>query len=612
MLVTRSNIADVVQKILNSPGWWACDTETTGLSAYKGDRPFAIIIGREEEVYYFNLIRYPNMPPDEWLLEEHVALLREVFLSKAHMWYLHNAKFDMHMLGQLGIEIAGPVYCTYGHARLIHNDLLGYGLDACAERWLGTNKDDAVIAYMDEHKLFTVREGGKTKRKNYHFWKVPLSVMQPYAELDTVLAYRLGKFEQAKIVMFDVARKSWMPPLFAVEDNETRLTKTLFEMERVGVKIDRDYTERALTQESAVFQQAMETFKAHVGLDFEDSPTLIGKAFKQLGIEPPKGPSGRILTNDEVLAKIEHPAIQAIRDYRRSYKLTGTYYANFLKLADHESVLHPDFHQGGTKTGRLSCRDPNLQNLPRPDDEAPAEAAQVRRCFVPREGFVFFAPDYDQIEYRMMLSYAGELDLIAKVLAGLDVHAATGEMLDMSRYDAKQINFMLIYGGGDAKLAQMTGKTLAEAKERKAHYFAKLPNIARFVERVRAKASDTLELFNWFGRRYTFAHPDMTYTTGPNWLIQGGCADVLKRAMNQLDDFLTARKARTRMVLNVHDEIVFELHKSEFELARPLVKIMETAYIPKHLPLTAGPSWSDTSLADKLDGYPGEGTRAAP
>jgi len=607
VLVTRSNF-DAVLRRLAEPGWYGLDTETTGLSPYKGDRPFAVIIAQDQEAWYFNLQPYPNMPPDEWLLQGHLDELQKDVLSQtSHSWYIHNAKFDMHHLGQLGLSMAGEIYCTYGHARLIHNDLFGYGLDACAERWLGERKSDAVKDYMDEHKLFAQKpatEGKKEKRKNYCFWKVPLDVMQPYGEQDTKLHWRLGEWMRAHIAALDATRNTNMPPLAQVEANETTLTRTLFEIERVGIQIDRAYTERALTQESAVYQNATATFKQLVGFDFEDSPTCIGKVFKQIGIEPPRGPSKRILTNADVLAQVEHPAIKSILDYRRSHKLTGTYYSNFLAMADADGVLHPDFHQNGAKTGRQSCRDPNLQNLPRLDEDADDTVAQVRRCFTPREGFVFFAPDYDQIEYRVMLCYADETEVIAAVLAGLDVHSATAEILGIGRYDAKQINFMLIYGGGDGKLAAMLRCTVQEAKSKRLHYFAKLPKIASFVQRVRAKASDTLTLFNWYGRRYTFAHPDMTYTTAPNWLIQGGCAEVLKIALNRCLAFLQARKARSRIVLNVHDEIVFEIHHAEFELAPLLVEIMEAAYVPRQLTLTAGPSWSAKSLADKIKGFP--------
>jgi len=295
-----------------------------------------------------------------------------------------------------------------------------------------------------------------------------------------------------------------------------------------------------------------------------------------------------------------------VQTYRKASKKATTYYANFLAMADEAGVIHPDFHQGGTKTGRLSCRDPNLQNLNRPDEAADDDenVFEVRRCFVPRDGFVFFAPDYDQIEYRLMLEYAEEMAVIKAVLDGQDVHSATAEMLGLKRYDAKQINFMLIYGGGIGKLAAMTNRTFEEAREVMKLYFARLPKISAFVEAVRRKASRDLRLFNWFGRVYTFANSDMTYTTGPNWLIQGGCAEVLKKALIVCWKRLAERKLRTRIVLNVHDEIVFEAHKEELSELPALVEIMEAQYPFKHLKLTAGPAWSEKNLAQKADGFP--------
>lgn len=608
MLVTRTNFAEVLAR-LELPGRYALDTETTGLSAYKGDRLFSIIIATLTESWYFNFNRYPDLPDDQLLLRSHKdALQASVFSRLDHEWELHNAKFDLHMLGVEGLTLAGSVWCSYAMGRVLHNDLRAYNMDFLSQRWLGESKSDLVKEYADEHGLFETYMKGRVKKKNYFFAKVPLHIVQEYAEKDGLLTAKLAAFERDRIRNLDAHyRKPNQPPLWQVVENEMALTKVLYEIEKVGVLLDKPYAEAALKAETTRKTKAAEAFKQLADIDFEDSPTVIGAAFKKFGVQLPKGDGGRLLTNKEVLATVEHPAARLIEDYRTAQKKAVTYYGNFLAMADSTSVIHPDFHQGGTKTGRLSCRDPNLQNLERPDEDADAEAKDtftVRRAFVPREDFCFFAPDYDQIEYRLMLEYADEDSVIARVLSGLDVHSATAESLGVSRFQAKTINFMLIYGGGNGKLASSLKCSWEEAKAKRALYFEKLPKIARFVELVRAVAYERLTLHNWFGRRYTFAFPDMTYTTAPNWLIQGGCSEVLKKALILTHAYLKEHCTHSRIVLNVHDEIVFEMHKSELHHCRALVEIMETVYPFKKLKLTAGPAYSWKSLADKVDGYP--------
>lgn len=609
MIVTRSSF-DAVLTELEQPGTYTLDTETTGLAPYKGDRLFSIVISQGERVWYFNFNQYEGISDAEWLGREHkLALQERIFHSSRHRWNLHNAKYDMHILGVDGLELYGEIFCTYAAGRLLHNDLRAYNLDALSKRWLGAEKSDAVKDYCESYGLFTKSMKGKQERKNYQFWRAPLPIVADYAGQDASLTERLAAFELTGIAEIDATCPDWRPPLAGVVRNEMALTKVLFEMEKVGVQLDKVYCEKALEAERRTYMDASAKFAELTGVPYDDSPTCIAKAFKQLGITTPTGKNNRVLTNKEVLKGIKHPVADVIQTWRKSYKRAVTYYANFLAMADESHVIHADFHQGGTKTGRLSCRDPNLQNLSRPDkdalpDDESADAFEVRRAFVPRDGFVFFCPDYDQIEYRLMLEYAEESLLIALVNGGLDVHQATADLLGVTRFEAKTINFMLIYGGGIGKLAAALGISWAEAKQRYQAYFRQLPKICALIEQVRAVAGQRGVLYNWFGRRYTFAGPDMVYTTAPNWLIQGGCADILKIALIRCHNFLRDEKARSRIVLNIHDEIVFELHRSELWIAPKLVEIMEAVYPGKHLKLTAGPAWSPRSLADKLDGYP--------
>jgi len=216
------------------------------------------------------------------------------------------------------------------------------------------------------------------------------------------------------------------------------------------------------------------------------------------------------------------------------------------------------------------------------------------------------------MEYRLMLEYAGEMSVIEQVLDGMDIHTATANMLGVDRDVAKTINFMLIYGGGDEKLATALKITIELAKEYKAEYFSRLKKIIGFIADVKRAARYRGFITNWAGRRCYFPYYiDKRFggrTRGeykaPNHLIQGGCADAVKFAMVKCAEYLAKKHARTRMVVQVHDELIFEAHKNELELIPELKEIMESVYPFKHLKLTAGIEHSAVSWEDKKEGMP--------
>lgn len=200
----------------------------------------------------------------------------------------------------------------------------------------------------------------------------------------------------------------------------------------------------------------------------------------------------------------------------------------------------------------------------------------------------------------MMLDLAGELELIDKVKAGLDVHKATAEMMGETRSRAKTLNFLLLYGGGVAKLAEALGITLDQAKALRGRYFERLPKVVGFIRDTIEEADRAGRIFNWAGRMYHFDRE--TSYKAPNTKIQGGGADVMRFAMVQIERFLAPY--RSKQIATVHDEILFQVHKSELHLVPELQRIMENVYPHKHLPLTCSVSHSWQSWADKVKGYP--------
>lgn len=574
------------------------DTETTGLLPFHGSKAFSVGICTEEEDFYFNWNWYKNTP-EEHILEESEARKFGEFLAQFRgLVYMHNAKFDMHMLNNLtcGSFLNAQIHCTQAIGRIVNNNLLSYSLDKLAQKYLGAKKDTRVEEYIKKHDLYGYDSAGGTEKKTPQYHRVPLDIMEEYCIKDARLTYLLGESQRIAIKAWDTKNKT-KKKMVNVYKNECRLTMTLWKMEQAGIKLDSDYAYKASIEAHQGLKKHMKEFKKLTGEDFVDSKAL-APIFDKQGIPYAKTEKGNPSFTDEVLSEINHPVVTAIRGARKAKKIKSSYFRNFLNL-ESKKTIHTDFQQSGTVTGRMSARNPALQTLPKPKEDQEGVANMVRRCFVPRPGFCFFMPDYDQMEYRFFLNYAKEWEVIKKVLGGLDVHTATAEVMGVDRTKAKTINFMLLYGGGTQKLADALKVTLNEATLLKEKYFQALPRVKELVGNIIFQAEQRGYLINYMGRKYIF-EPEFSYKA-PNYLIQGGTADVVKLALNECDRML--RGSNSRPLLQVHDELVFEVHKSELHLCREIVKIMENVY-KADLPLTVSPEYSWKNLADKTEGYP--------
>jgi DNA polymerase-1 len=209
--------------------------------------------------------------------------------------------------------------------------------------------------------------------------------------------------------------------------------------------------------------------------------------------------------------------------------------------------------------------------------------------------------DYDQMEFRMMLDYAGQLDLIEEIVKGLDPHQATADLVGIPRRPAKTLNFALLYGMGNEKLANTLDIELYEAKRFKFKYFSNLPMVKMFLNKTSLKAEKIGFVRDWLGRVFYFGDPKFSYKAA-NAIIQGGCSSVMKIALCRLHDFLKDKKSN--LIMTVHDEALFEVHESEFYIIEKLQEIMENVYPHKHIKLTCSVSHSLESWGDPVEGYP--------
>ena len=303
-----------------------------------------------------------------------------------------------------------------------------------------------------------------------------------------------------------------------------------------------------------------------------------------------------------MLEGFQTPLAKSLQRYRAATKRANTYFANYLYFADEHDRIHPNMRQAGTDTGRFSFSDPNLQNVPTED----TGAFPVRRAFVPAPGFFFAMLDYDQQEFRLLLDYAGELGLIRRIVdEGLDVHQAAADQMGVTRPEAKTLNFGLLYGMGADKLAAALGITTGAATILKSNYFEALPKVRDFTQGVTQRANTRGYIYNWAGRVCHFPWV-MNPRTGKmdrfaykacNHLIQGGCGDVMKIALNRCDDYLAGKKSR--LLLTVHDEVLLEVSFDECYVVAGVKKILDGAYPHRHLPMTSSASYSLVSWADK-------------
>ena len=511
------------------------------------------------------------------------------------------------MLWYEGLEIHGKVWCIQAQERVLFNDLFPaeteYGLSRMAER-RGYKKDDAVENYISKHKLWTteVIPGKKQIAKNKEFYKVPLAIIQPYAEMDAKLARTIACDQMGQLSQIEVL--PGQPSPFLVSSNEQRLTKTLLKMERYGVKLNVSNTQDAFRNEVVEIESATRAFEEATGIKFIDGRNTLVEAFTKLGENYPTTAKGNPSFTEEVLEGMSTPVASMVNKIRKHTKRANTYYSSYLHYQK-DGVIHTNFRQGGAETGRMSASNPNVHNVPKEDDpEDQTVLFPVRGCFIPRDGMCFVAIDYASQEYKVMLDYAGQLDLIQSVNDGLDLHQTIATMVGITRKRAKTLSFAILYGAGIEKLALMLGVSYSEAASMREKYFAKLPMVKKLIANVTFSGKNRGFIWNHFGRKLNLKSYDFAYAL-PNHLIQGSSADSCKFAMNKLDDFLMDKKSK--MLLQIHDEILFEMPREEFHLIQEFKKIMESVYVPRNgLPLTVevAHSWKSWAHRDMQKGLP--------
>jgi len=559
-------------------GWVAVDTETDALDSVGGGLVGVSLALAPGEACYIPLAHVdPNAkgdgdmfgagPPRQVKMSEALKLLKPMLEDAAVLKIGQNIKYDMSVFARHGIRVA-PIDDTMLISFALNAGIHSHGMDELSERYLGHRP----IAFKD------VAGTGKTRKS---FAQVPLDKATEYAAEDADVTLRLWQHLKPKLRTAEVTT--------VYETLERPLVPVLAQMEQAGIKVDR----QMLSRLSADFAQRMAGLEAQAyeqaGREFNiGSPKQLGEIlFDEMNLPGgKKTKTGAWVTDADVLeglAEEGHALPRTIVDWRMLSKLRSTYTeALQAAIKPQTGRVHTSYMMAGAQTGRLSSTDPNLQNIPVRTEEG----RKIREAFVAEDGNVLVSADYSQIELRILADMADIPALKKAFKDGLDIHAMTASemfgmpvegMDPMVRRQAKAINFGIIYGISGFGLARQLGIPQSEAAAYIKEYFKRFPGIRQYMDETKAYAHETGFVRTAFGRKIHL--PDMK-AKGPsrafaerqaiNAPLQGTAADIIKRAMIRMPEALARAGLKARMLLQVHDELVFECPESE---AETLIKV---------------------------------------
>ena len=583
-------------KSIDKAGLVAFDTETTSLDYMNAELVGLSLAVAGGDACYIPLAHdYPGAP-DQLPRDEVLAKLKPWLESGNKKKVGHHLKYDAHILARYDIALGGMAYDSMLESYVLNSVATRHDMDSVAQHYLGKK----TIHYEDV--------AGKGA-KQLTFNQIDLETAAPYAAEDADVTLQLHETLWAQLEDIPSLRQVY-------EDIEQPLVPVLFGMEEAGVLVDR----KMLAKQSGELGKKMAQLeaKAHeiAGGPFNlGSPKQLQEIlFEQQGLPViRKTPKGQPSTAEDVLVELaneyELPAV--IIEYRGVSKLKSTYTDKLpLMINERTGRIHTSYHQAVAATGRLSSTDPNLQNIPIRTEEG----RRIRKAFVAPEGYVLLAADYSQIELRIMAHLSADKGLLGAFEKEQDVHRATAaEVFEMAlddvtadqRRSAKAINFGLMYGMSAFGLAKQLGISRGEAQEYVDLYFERYPGVKKYMDDIRASASEKGYVETVFGRRLYL--PEINARNAQrrqyaersaiNAPMQGTAADIIKRAMIDVHAWLAKKKPGARMIMQVHDELVFEVEKSKVDaVTREVTRLMNAAAdlrTPLKVDVGVGADWDE-------------------
>jgi len=583
-------------KKLSEAKLFAFDTETTSLDYMQAEIvgvSFAVNAG---EAAYVPLMHSDLEGGDQLNREAVLGQLKPLLEDEKQNKVGQNLKYDMSVLANHNISLRGIAYDTMLESYVLDSTATRHDMDSLALKYLG-------------HKTIHYEDVAGKGAKQVTFDQVPIATAGPYAAEDADITLQLHQTLWPRL-----EKEKRLAALF--HDIEMPLLSVLSRMERNGVLVDA----KMLTKQSAELAKRIDEIEQEsyqvAGEEFNlGSPKQIQNIlFDKLGLPVlKKTPKGAPSTAEEVLVELalDYPLPKLILEHRGMSKLKSTYTDKLPERIDPDTGrVHTSYHQAVASTGRLSSSDPNLQNIPIRSEEG----RRIRQAFIAPKGYTLLAADYSQIELRIMAHLSGDEGLLKAFAAGEDIHKATAaevfnvpleKVSNEQRRSAKAINFGLIYGMSAFGLARQLGIARNAAQEYVDLYFQRYPGVKAFMDNTRDSARDNGYVETVFGRRLYL--PEINHRnaqrrqyaerTAINAPMQGTAADIIKRAMIAVDAWIQSSKVDSKLIMQVHDELVLEIHQDHAEEARATIDQLMTGVADLQVPLLVdigtGKNWDE-------------------
>lgn len=577
---TEEELAGLVN-LLKETDEFCFDTETTGLDYFALSLVGISFSVKTGEAYYVPV-------PDNFEEAQKIAAyFKPALESNTKIKIGQNVKFDLLVLKRYGIEVSLPVYDTMLAHYLIEPDLK-HGMDYLSETYLG------YTPVAIEELI------GKKGKNQGNMRDVPLEKITDYAAEDADITWQL-KHALAPLVKQQEVEA-------VLQNIEHPLIEVLAAMEWEGVHIDEPFLRQYSKELETDLLKVRDEIHSLAGLDFNvDSPKQLGDVLYghlKLPFEGKKTSTGQLSTNEAALQTLikHHPIAEKILDYRELAKLKSTYVDALPEMINKKTGrVHTTFRQHIAATGRLASDNPNLQNIPIRTERG----KKIREAFIPRnENYLLLSADYSQIELRLVAELSGDENMIEAFKNKLDIHTATAaKVYDIAvssvtkdmRYKAKSVNFGIIYGQGAFGLADNIGVSRGEAKEIIANYFKQFPKIKQYMNANIEFARQHGYVQTIMGRRRylkdinskNFTVRGFAERNAINSPVQGSAADLIKLAMINIHREFKKLNLKSKMTLQVHDELVFDAHKDELEIIKPIVYQQMVSAIKTNVPIEA-------------------------
>ncbi|WP_286772256.1 DNA polymerase I [Leclercia sp. UBA1284] len=592
-VLEESRLVAWIEKLKNAPVF-AFDTETDSLDNISANM-VGLSFATEPGIAAYVPVAHDYLDaPDQISRERVLELLKPILEDDKALKVGQNLKYDRGILQNYGIELRGIAFDTMLESYILDSVAGRHDMDSLSDRWL-------------KHQTITFEAIAGKGKNQLTFNQIALEEAGRYAAEDADVTLQLH------LKMWPKLQKQ-AGPMNVFQHVEMPLVPVLSRIERNGVKID----PTVLHNHSGELAQRLTELeqKAHelAGEPFNlSSPKQLQTIlFEKQGIKPlKKTPGGAPSTSEEVLEELalDYPLPKVILQYRGLAKLKSTYTDKLpLMINPKTGRVHTSYHQAVAATGRLSSTDPNLQNIPVRNEEG----RRIRQAFIAPEDYVIVSADYSQIELRIMAHLSRDKGLLTAFAEGQDIHRATAaevfglpleSVTNEQRRSAKAINFGLIYGMSAFGLSRQLNIPRKESQRYMDLYFERYPGVLQYMERTRAQAKEQGYVETLDGRRLYL--PDIKSSNAArragaeraaiNAPMQGTAADIIKRAMIAVDAWLEKEKPRVHMIMQVHDELVFEVHKDELEAATHKIhELMENSMkldVPLLVEVGSGENW---------------------